>query len=165
MEVLSKRVTGYLSKVSRLLRPTRHVPEVSTRAFLLTSFVLSAGLVLFSPPSWPLWATATLGLIPWMPPLVLGARWNYRRYQWHALFYVLLVTQTGHFLEHVAQMIQIHLLGLQGVDAGTDRTCLYPDDLSKYGPGRYAGAASPRGIDRRWTAHFPARLALPLQPD
>jgi hypothetical protein len=33
------------------------------------------------------------------------------------LFYVLLVTQAGHFLEHVAQMIQIHLLGLQGARA------------------------------------------------
>ncbi|MDQ6674969.1 MAG: hypothetical protein M3069_30245 [Chloroflexota bacterium] len=34
-----------------------------------------------------------------------------------ALFYALVVTQTGHFLEHVAQMIQIHLFGLQGAAA------------------------------------------------
>ena len=41
----------------------------------------------------------------------------YYRYQWLALFYALVVTQTGHFLEHVAQMIQIHVLGLTGADA------------------------------------------------
>jgi hypothetical protein len=40
-----------------------------------------------------------------------------RAYQWLALFYVLVVTQTGHFLEHAAQMIQIHILALTGPDA------------------------------------------------
>jgi hypothetical protein len=40
-----------------------------------------------------------------------------RAYQWLALFYVLVVTQTGHFLEHVTQMIQIHILSLSGPDA------------------------------------------------
>jgi hypothetical protein len=40
-----------------------------------------------------------------------------RVYQWLALFYVLVVTQTGHFLEHVVQMIQIHVLALTGPDA------------------------------------------------
>jgi hypothetical protein len=53
----------------------------------------------------------------WIPPLALGATWNYQRYDWLSLFYVLLVTQAGHFLDHVAQMIQIHLLGLQGTSA------------------------------------------------
>src|SRR5438105_6766903 len=42
---------------------------------------------------------------------------NHRRHRWLVLFYVLVVTQTAHFLEHVAQMIQIHVLGLQGAAA------------------------------------------------
>ena len=36
---------------------------------------------------------------------------------WLALFYVLTATQGGHLLEHVAQMVQIHALGLRGPDA------------------------------------------------
>jgi hypothetical protein len=31
---------------------------------------------------------------------------------WIALFYALAATQAGHFLEHVAQMVQIHSLGI-----------------------------------------------------
>jgi len=34
-----------------------------------------------------------------------------------ALFYVLVVGQTGHFVEHVAQLIQIHVFGFQGAAA------------------------------------------------
>ena len=100
-----------------LLRPTALVPKVPPGVMLLTSLVTSTGLLLAAPRTWPLWVTALLGLIPWIPALALGARWNYQRYHWLALFYVLLVTQAGHFLEHVAQMTQIHLLGLQGAAA------------------------------------------------
>src|SRR6267143_2638326 len=91
--------------------------SVQPRVILLTSLVASAGLVLAVPRAWPLWATALVGLAPWMPLFAVGAARNYRRYHWLALFYVLVVTQTGHFLEHVTQTIQIHLLGLQGADA------------------------------------------------
>src|SRR5207245_7205851 len=34
-----------------------------------------------------------------------------------ALFFVLVVTQSAHFIEHAAQMVQIHLLGLHGPQA------------------------------------------------
>ena len=100
-----------------LLRLPVLAHRVPTGVILLTSVVTSTGLLLAAPRTWPLWTTAFLGLIPWVPPLVLGAKWNYRRYHWLSLFYVLLVTQAGHFLEHVAQMTQIHLLGLQGAAA------------------------------------------------
>lgn len=36
---------------------------------------------------------------------------------WLALFSLLALVQTAHLLEHVAQMVQIHLLGLTGADA------------------------------------------------
>jgi len=41
----------------------------------------------------------------------------FRADAWLALFYILAATQGGHFLEHVAQMVQIHALGLRGPDA------------------------------------------------
>jgi hypothetical protein len=36
---------------------------------------------------------------------------------WMAVFTLLLLAQTGHLLEHVWQMVQLHLLGLTGSDA------------------------------------------------
>lgn len=36
---------------------------------------------------------------------------------WLALFTFVVLAQTSHLLEHVAQMVQIHLLGLSGPDA------------------------------------------------
>jgi hypothetical protein len=36
---------------------------------------------------------------------------------WLLLFYVLAAAQSGHFLEHVAQMVQLHVLGLSGPQA------------------------------------------------
>ncbi len=84
---------------------------------VLTSILASAGIVLAAPRQWPLWATVVAGLLPFVPLFVVGARWNFRRQHGLVLLYVLIVTQTGHFLEHVAQMIQIHVLGLQGAQA------------------------------------------------
>ena len=41
----------------------------------------------------------------------------YLQYGWLALFYLLVVGQRGHFVEHVAQLIQIHAFGFQGAAA------------------------------------------------
>jgi hypothetical protein len=94
-----------------------HVRSLPSGVGLLTSVLASVGVMLAAPRQWPLWAMVVIGLIPFVPLFVVGARWNFRRQHWLVLFYVLLVTQTGHFLEHVAQMIQIHLLRLQGAQA------------------------------------------------
>jgi hypothetical protein len=74
---------------------------------------LSFGLLL----DWPLWAIGLATVLPWLPVFTIDAARVFRAYQWLALFYLLVVTQTGHFLEHVAQMIQIHVLALTGADA------------------------------------------------
>jgi hypothetical protein len=88
------------------------------RVIVLTSAVVSLGLALATVGrGWPMWVTALVALVAWIPTFVVGARWNYRRHHWLALFYVLVVTQIGHFFEHVAQMIQIHAMNLSGVFA------------------------------------------------
>ena len=90
---------------------------VSRRTLALAG-LLSAGLLLFaSSRDWPIWLVGMSTLAPWVPLFVAQTTWTYQRYQWLALFYVLVVTQTGHFFEHVAQMVQIHVLGLSGSDA------------------------------------------------
>ena len=91
--------------------------RVSFGAATLAGVISLGGLTFGALEAWPLWATGLAVVVPWIPVFVRDVASVYRQYQWLALFYVLVVTQTGHFLEHVAQMIQIHVLGLQGADA------------------------------------------------
>jgi hypothetical protein len=83
-----------------------------------TAGVLSLGGLAFATlEGWPIWVDGLAALLPWRPVFVRSLARVDRQYQWLALFYALVVTQTAHLLEHVAQMIQIHLLGLSGPDA------------------------------------------------
>src|SRR5579859_1963746 len=100
---------------SQLLR--RRFSQVAPLTLGLTILVSLGGLSFALLQSWPLWLVGAATAIPWLPIFTIDAARIFRSYQWLALFYVLVVTQTGHFLEHVAQMIQIHVLGLAGADA------------------------------------------------
>jgi len=79
----------------------------------LTSF----GLLVMHLVGWELWAVALLILLAWSPIFVCVTLAVYRQYRWLAFFFVLLIAQSVHFTEHIAQMIQIHLLGLSGMQA------------------------------------------------
>jgi hypothetical protein len=96
--------------------PVRPHPfrQLQPIALGITVLLSLGGLSFALLEGWPLWATGFTVLLPWMPIFARDVARMYRTYQWLALFYVLVVTQTGHFLEHVTQMIQIHVLGLQG---------------------------------------------------
>jgi len=100
---------------SQLLR--RRFGRVAPLTLSLTILVSLGGMSFALLQSWPLWLVGAATAIPWLPIFTIDAARIFRSYQWLALFYVLVVTQTGHFLEHVAQMIQIHVLGLAGADA------------------------------------------------
>jgi hypothetical protein len=93
------------------------VHNVPQRIVVLTAVASSIGLLSAVMQAWPLWAMAVAALLPWLPFFVLETAWTYRHYAWLALFYVLVVTQGGHVVEHIAQMVQIHILGLQGPQA------------------------------------------------
>src|SRR5437763_9546827 len=64
-----------------------------------------------------LWKVALLILFAWLPIFVVKTVSIYRQHRWLAFFFVLLIAQSVHFTEHIAQMIQIHLLGLSGTQA------------------------------------------------
>lgn len=66
----------------------------------------------------PLWGIAMATLLPWLPVFTLEMMWRYRHYQWLALFEVVLISQIGHFIEHLVQMYQIHVLGLAAPPPG-----------------------------------------------
>jgi hypothetical protein len=84
---------------------------------ILLIAVISAGLVSTFWLGWALWQVALLVILAWLPLFLLKTASIYRQYGWLAFFFILVVTQGAHLLEHVAQMIQIHLLGLSGLQA------------------------------------------------
>src|SRR6266566_1928435 len=85
-------------------------------AILLASLT-SCVLLLLHMMGWQLWLMALLILVVWSPILAMKTREIYRQYRWLSFFFVLLIAQSVHFTEHIAQMIQIHLMGLSGMQA------------------------------------------------
>jgi len=95
--------------------PARHITSlhpVPLYAVILAS-VTSVCLLLIHLRNmvWQLWSVMLLILLVWSPIFVRTTVVLYRQYRWLALFFVLLVGQSVHYVEHIAQMIQIHLLG------------------------------------------------------
>ena len=100
-------------------RMVRHI--ISSNSIPLYAVVLasliSLSLLIIHVIGMDLWKVALLILLAWLPIFVIKTREIYRQYHWLAFFFVLLIAQSVHFTEHIAQMIQIHLLGLSGVQA------------------------------------------------
>lgn len=90
------------------------VQSVPRSILLITAAVSMAGALLAALQVWPAWAIGAVVLLPWVPVLTSEVAWTYRHYGWLALFYLLVVTQGGHVVEHLVQMIQLHLLGFRG---------------------------------------------------
>lgn len=89
------------------------VPLYAVVLASITSFVL----LLIHMMGGQLWIVALLILLAWSPIFVRVTLALYRQYRWLAFFFVLLIAQSVHFTEHIAQMIQIHLLGLSSMQA------------------------------------------------
>lgn len=86
--------------------------NVPPRVILVTVLASYLAQVLAGVQGWPLWGMVLAALSPWIPLFFAEIAWTYRHYQWLALFYVLVLSQGGHVVEHVAQMVQLHLLHL-----------------------------------------------------
>ena len=100
-----------------LVRRLLAIRSVPAHIVVLTALASYGGQLLAVLQGWPLWAIAVASLLPWFPLFAFEMVWTYRHYHWLALFYVLVITQGGHVIEHVVQMIQIHILGLKGLEA------------------------------------------------
>lgn len=90
--------------------------SVPLYAIVLSSLV-STGLLMMHMLGMDLWKVALLILFAWLPICAVKTKAIYRQYRWLAFFFVLLIVQSVHFTEHIAQVIQIHLLGLSGTQA------------------------------------------------
>ena len=85
--------------------------------FILLTAGISVGLVTTFWLGWAIWQVAILVILAWLPLFFLKTVSIQRQYGWLAFLFILVVTQGAHLLEHVAQMVQIHLLGLSGLQA------------------------------------------------
>ena len=92
------------------------IHSVPLPLILLTAGI-SVGLVTTFWLGWAIWQVALLVILAWLPLFFLKTVSIQRQYGWLAFFFILVVTQGAHVLEHVAQMVQIHLLGLSGLQA------------------------------------------------
>jgi hypothetical protein len=92
-----------LTKLARL----EGVPKSIIRTTAVAS-VLATLVALYQ--GWPGWAIVAAAILPWFPLFAFETRRLGRNYGWFALLYVLTITQTGHMIEHVTQMLQIHVL-------------------------------------------------------
>src|SRR5438067_193006 len=99
--------------LKRLLPIRRVGPEIVLVAALASYAVQLAGVRL----GWPLQATVQLVLLPWLAILLYELAGAYHERFWLGLFVSLLVFQGAHLVEHLIQMVQIHLLNLKGLDA------------------------------------------------
>ncbi len=100
-----------------LLKRLVAIRSVPPHIIVLTALASYVGQIAAIVQGWPLWGIALVTLLPWIPIFTLEIVWTYRHYQWLALFYLLVITQGGHVVEHIAQMVQIHILGLRGLAA------------------------------------------------
>lgn len=100
-----------------LVRRVLAVRSVRPAIIVVTGAASIIGLLGARIQGWPLWGVTLAATLPWIPLLTAEIVWTSRHYRWLALFYVLVITQGGHVVEHVAQMIQIHLLGVAGPHA------------------------------------------------
>lgn len=87
------------------------IDAVPRRVLVATVVASAAGAGFGLLEGWPLWGIVTAGVLPWLPLLWAETVWAYRHYHWLAVFWVLVVTQGGHVVEHIVQMAQIHVLG------------------------------------------------------
>ena len=100
-------------------RMVRHIVYSNTIPLyaVVAASLISLILLVMHMIGMDLWKVALLILLAWLPIVAVKTREIYRQYHWLAFFFVLLIAQSVHFTEHIAQMIQIHLLGLSGMQA------------------------------------------------
>lgn len=98
----------------------RQLFEVRSYPFylLVGTCLISAGIIFASwALNWALWGVGLLILAVWMPLVFSMMSALSQLDYWLALLYLLVVGQAAHMIEHLAQMVQIHILGWSGPKA------------------------------------------------
>lgn len=101
---------------NQLLVPSDRLQTIPLPIVLATC-VASAALVTTFWLGWAIWLVAILVALAWFPLVGLMTRTISRDSRYLGFFFILVVTQGGHFIEHLAQMIQMYVLGMPAMQA------------------------------------------------
>ena len=87
--------------------------------YLLVAACLLSALLIFAfwVEGWTIWILGLLIIAAWMPLVVSTMRTIYHQHRWLAFLYLLVVAQAAHMIEHLAQMVELHILGWLGPKA------------------------------------------------
>ena len=88
------------------------INSVPPGALAITVAASWLGMIVTIVLHYPLAVIGVVTLIPWLPLFFSEAIWKYRHYAWFALIELLVVTQGLHFIEHIAQITEVDILGL-----------------------------------------------------
>ena len=93
--------------------------DLPARVLALSAVTSGIALLVTFFMSWPLWGIVLAALLPWLPAVTRDTGWMewHGRDGWMAFFALLVITQGGHFAEHLIQVSQIHLLGWPQAEA------------------------------------------------
>ena len=86
--------------------------SVPPGALAITVAASWLGMIVTIVLHYPLAVIGIVTLIPWLPLFFSEAIWKYRHYVWFALIELLVVVQGLHFIEHIAQVTEVDILGL-----------------------------------------------------
>lgn len=101
---------------NQLLNPSDRLQSIPLPIVLATC-VASAALVTTFWLGWAIWLVAILVALAWFPLIGLITRIISRDSRYLGFFFILVVTQGGHFIEHSAQMSQMYILGIPAMEA------------------------------------------------
>jgi hypothetical protein len=75
---------------------------------IVASWLGMAGTIVLG---YPLWVIGVVTILPWIPIFFSEALWKYRHYGWFAIFGITMVVQCLHFVEHIAQIVEVDVVG------------------------------------------------------
>src|SRR5215470_12668181 len=89
----------------------KHFDVRSVFFYMLVIACLLSALLIFAfwVEGWTLWLLGFLIIAAWMPLVFSTMRTIYQQHPWLALLYLLVVAQTAHTIEHLAQMVELHV--------------------------------------------------------
>ncbi len=102
----TKRISNFL-RINSVPPSILAITVAASWLGMITSIILK----------YPIAVVGLVTLIPWLPLFLSEALWKYRHYAWFALYEILLVTQGLHMIEHIAQIMQIYVLGVPRAEA------------------------------------------------
>jgi hypothetical protein len=84
--------------------------RIPTNILILSIISTIGALVIGIIDGWQLWLIAIAMIAPWIFIFTFEAQWCYKHFKWYTIFYMTVLMQGGHFVEHIAQIIQIYVL-------------------------------------------------------